>query len=51
MKASKLCKIFTIMPNMYGIIFKKGSQMIQPNVNGILPQSDVANGNSIVPTS
>lgn len=40
-----------IMPNIYGCGFKKGSKMIQPNVNGTLPQNSVANGHSIVPTS
>lgn len=40
-----------IMPNIYGCGFKKGSKISQPNVNGILPHSNVANGHSIVPAS
>lgn len=39
------------MPNIYGCGFKKGSKISQPNVNGILPHSNVANGHSIVPAS
>lgn len=37
-----------IMPNIYGCVFKKDSKISQPNVNGILPQSNVANGHSII---
>lgn len=37
-----------IMPNIYGCGFKKGSKISQPNVNGILPHSNVANDHSIV---
>lgn len=32
------------MPNINGYGFLKGSKMIQPNINGILLQSSIANG-------